>query len=1339
MTAISEGDAPGWKFLGVTKNGQWGKWVRPYDQTTNPKPIARRVQTQTQPVKPIAVVSDEDRDRAYREILDQLTLSAGDRTELNGRGISDIDIDEAGFKTWIAGTKLAGDFPAGLPGLSGQRLTARSGLLIPVWTATGLIAGLQTRPHDGGKTDRQGRKIPRYLWVSSKTAPIGDVQEIPLAVYRGTKSQIGLAEGTGAKPLITSKRSGYSVIGAAGGLWASSPDRLKQALKDLGAKAGDAITLFADAGSFKNRNIKQQYTNLYKLLKSWGLKLYVAGWGQFASKRKGDPIRGDFDEIAVSTQWRLFSWEKPSETEADQGIGFLWEEFQRCEDRDRYERLTGFTVNPKIKTTGRYIPLGSWEQYIEGGLFFVRAVPDSGKTFACMKPSIEFFLSQDKRVLTITTRRKLSEEQAGKIEGLTILNDGDEALSAKGIACCWESLHKLKGQKFDLIVMDEQRLGLSIFSTSSTLKKQRDLTRATAEELFSETIKNGGALVGLDADIDDRTIQYVASICGSEVEPIVHHHDQLPVARNVYMVGFHDHWNGVKVAGRTIVMGLYKAHVLRLCQQLQDGKPFDKLTDIPMLVSDSQSLIEDLAAVVEDTISQEVKTLLADLQKTIRKDYPDVREEEVRAILQITRKTNQDSSSIEYASNPTHGKGYSLSPAISPSGFVGISDEDDRIQTVYGIFHGVVGVNLARQALGRARRAKNWVIAYADSFALSDGRPSRQTDPDKVLADIQLNAPSEAGWQAIASMAAAKFGNRATLAISNYIAQCCDLESDLWVNNHIRFASEEWAISNYERAHFGELLIERLTREKHEILSAIDAFHLAGIECEDEASKWSKIDELLGTKAQVDDAREKRQEQQAIDLARYAIKSEMDATEAREILEDDRVIVQINGRDVSRPAVEDDRMEAKAVLARSNYPGLTAKPSEDDPSGLPQLVWEDQELAQEFFREYMVRDRNKTGEAYRHWAFKNPNTAKKIAQQEILDRIDDVVVRGRKSSAIEDQRFDRRPLIVADLLKGLDLDPGTVITHSDQTSEKIFKAWQKLSRRDKAALGISLKPGPSGRLNFFAQVLELVGFTVKREIKRKKSISILENDRFFDGLVEAIGRSKELRLAELLNPELKVARRDRERAAKAERIARKMDEAIALGATQATAAEPTPAVEPVAVEATAHQTDPKRSAELELAYAVLWRPTNDLDLQLEIVDQVGDLTQKLSLEKSLAPLWGWIWDGGDPEGIDNAPIDHPTKDFLRRQPTANYSHANAIRQAAATLSPQDKPISKADAMRRAEDLSNLWAAGAYDHAVAIVRAWVGRTPQIEDSILDALPGLKPFWDWCLGRDMPAVA
>jgi hypothetical protein len=1124
----------------------WGQWVKPYDKESNP-PARRHIPT-TKP-KPIATVSDDDRDRAYRAILDQLSLSDSDRAELTGRGISDQAIDSIGFKTWIAGTRLTGDFPAGLPGLRGKSLSARSGYLIPVKDADGRILGLQIRPHAAGQTDRHGNKIPRYTWVSTEDAPIGgEDQEWPLAIYRaGTK--IGLAEGTAAKPFLSAQGSGYSVIGAAGGMWANSPTRLKKALEDLGAKKGDAITLFADAGSFSNKGVKRRYAELYKLLKAWGFKLYVAGWGQFTSKRKGDLNRGDFDEIADTTPWRLFSWEQPSDDEANDDIGFLRDEIRRCTERDRYEQLTGFTATPDIKTSGRYIPLGSWREFAKPGLFLGRAVPDSGKTYAIMKPLVKAFLGSGKRVLSIATRRKLAEEQAQKIEGLTVLSNSDKSINAQGITCCWESLHKLKGQKFDLIIADELRLGVSILATSSTLKKRRQATYAVVEELFENTIKNGGTILGLDADIDDRTINYIASMCGENVKPIVHHHDQLPVARKVYTVGFRDFWDGAKINGRAFVMGLFKAHVLNICQQLQDGKPFDKLTDIPMLVSDSRGLIEDLETVTKNEIDQEIKTFineneqelktfLTELESTIKKDYPELGIDLETLILRIDQTTNESMATVKYASNPTEGKGNAIAVMISPAGFVGISDEDDRIKTVYGIFAGVTGVNLARQALGRARRAQNWVIAHSDSFALSDGRPSRQTNPARVLEDLQRQSPTEAGWQAISLLAYEKFGNRATKEISEYIAKRCDPESDLWINNHVRFTTEEWAISNYERANFGELLIERLANEGHELLSASDALHLAGIDCKDEAEKWAAIDGLTSTKDRVDEARSVRQEQRAIALAQYAIESEMDATEARDILDNDQVIMFVGDKEVSRPAVEEDRIEANAVLARDLYPGLTAKPSEDNPDDQSTLlVWENQELAREFFLEYSVKNRSKADDARRHWAFKNPGIAKKLAQQEILDHLDDSVVRGRVSKSIQDQRTDRRPLIVSDLLKGIEIKPGATFLHSDQNSQAILKNWQGLSKLDKVTLGISLSKGQGARLEFFAKLFEFVGFKVKREIKRKNAISILENDRFFDGMVAAIGRAKELKLAEYLNSALKVARRDREKAAKAARIA----------------------------------------------------------------------------------------------------------------------------------------------------------------------------------------------------------
>jgi hypothetical protein len=209
-------------------------------------------------------------------------------------------IKDWGVKSVQQWQRLDIDLPHTLPGISpdGRSLnTPYPGYLCPVQGSNGLLVALQVRTRNPQPDD------PKYYWLTSATQrnPSGATPhlsngELPLARFLPKElkhSWIGIAEGTGAKPLIASERLGIPVIGAAGGQWASSPEFFQQAVES-NAELHPMIVLSPDAGQYdaKHKSVVNRCCAIWKLCNKLGYEFRVLWWEQI------DKSVGDIDEIS---------------------------------------------------------------------------------------------------------------------------------------------------------------------------------------------------------------------------------------------------------------------------------------------------------------------------------------------------------------------------------------------------------------------------------------------------------------------------------------------------------------------------------------------------------------------------------------------------------------------------------------------------------------------------------------------------------------------------------------------------------------------------------------------------------------------------------------------------------------------------------------------------------------------------------------------------------------------------------------------------------------------------------------------------------------------------------
>ena len=296
---------PGWKYLKPLRGGMGGLFGDYSGERQEYRP-----EQQPKAAKPsnITPLTDEQLDREARKILKQLGLSAKHREQLHGRGLTDEQIDQRGFKSVDRYQEfnlisISPNFPG--MGDKGTLANSGSGILIPIRNIKGLIIGFQI-----ARDDRE----PKYqwLWGSSDRRVSG---ELPLQFLKLNSSpDLNIIEGT-QKPLPAAHLHNINVLGAGGVNWHGSKKEFK-AIVD--SKNFDLYILNPDTGCQANHHVMGGYRALYLFLKKLGVTLYIRDWGQ-GNRPKSDKF--DIDEITTETfnNARIISYIEWDNQVIDQG------------------------------------------------------------------------------------------------------------------------------------------------------------------------------------------------------------------------------------------------------------------------------------------------------------------------------------------------------------------------------------------------------------------------------------------------------------------------------------------------------------------------------------------------------------------------------------------------------------------------------------------------------------------------------------------------------------------------------------------------------------------------------------------------------------------------------------------------------------------------------------------------------------------------------------------------------------------------------------------------------------------------------------------------------------
>ncbi len=442
---------------------------------------------------------DREKDKFIKQIISQLSLSEKHRQNLRDRGLTDEQIDSAGYRSVGKWQKLATPVDDNLAGvrLGGESLlTPDSGILCPIRNQVGQYVSWQLRQDHNSHA--------KYIWAASErkrhhrpTSHNKQYGELPLGVWipnstvsNALSGVVGLTEGTTIKPHIASHLLNIPVIGASGGNFASSAKTLKTTLEHLSAQE---VILYPDAGAVINKNVLKQYEKVFGLLKQWNYDFKVAWWQQIAKED------GDIDEIDEVTLSQI-TYLSP-----DAFIKLAKKQQYIAEAKDSWRKSKHFTAQKQIH-----------QRYFKSSLpasntaTFIKSTTGSGKTTNLVKWLEEL---KDMGAICLGYRNTLLLQWCAD-SGFYHLHEHDGlnliGWDSSRIALCIDSLWRFKPSDFEgkVLILDEVCSIIRHALFSQTVKNREHILN-----LLGEAIRRCDRLICLDGMMADWVVGYLTAFC----------------------------------------------------------------------------------------------------------------------------------------------------------------------------------------------------------------------------------------------------------------------------------------------------------------------------------------------------------------------------------------------------------------------------------------------------------------------------------------------------------------------------------------------------------------------------------------------------------------------------------------------------------------------------------------------------------------------------------------------------------------------------------------------------------------------------------------------------------
>jgi hypothetical protein len=657
----------------------------------------------------------KERDQVIRAILEQLTLSDDHRQRLKARGLTDLQISEAGYRSVKQWQKLSQPVTNKLSGvkIDGNSLINHTdGILIPIPNEDGLYTLLRVNDCSPDTTHKyyplsSAKRGVKYHLASG---------EQPIAVYfpdfgdKGTRGQgdkeargnsltlspphlvtpspispsspqktpakppekqiIGFTEGLEYKPLLTAKKLGIPVIGASGGNFASSQQTILQAITKIKAK-GDSdeyeYVLYADAGSAINPNVTRHYEKLGEFIPD----LKIADWGQLTSKEKQD-----IDEIdPTQTNIKLIPLKEFLERAK--------KEQYKIKTRLAWQQSKRFTPTAIIEDDSQYLNLPTPK---DNSMVFINAGLGTGKTTNL----IEWLHGEwkDYGAISLGYRNTLLIQFCKK-SGFIHIHEGDSQFYIKDsqgrVAACINSYFRFSPDDFEdkILILDEIVSIIKHLLFSNTISN-----RGEAISLFFEAIRKARVVVNMDGNLTDIYCDFLAKIDPSKAIQKIKKIDKS------------------KKPELILLEGTIKNERIRK----RDHSPwlYDLLNILKMIAcvaSDSQILLESLDIIVQEKNA-----------KTLRVDSKTINQKKVKEFLE---------NPIEWLKkNPID---YLF---ISPSCESGLDIPlTDYFTHFFGFFFGKLDPDSITQIIARVRDAELTRYLWVAPFV-------KQDNPDSINSSL---------------------------------------------------------------------------------------------------------------------------------------------------------------------------------------------------------------------------------------------------------------------------------------------------------------------------------------------------------------------------------------------------------------------------------------------------------------------------------------------------------------------------------------------------------------------------------------------------------------------------